>query len=316
MHEERNLQPVVDADPTPGRFILTGSEHLALSATVIQSLASRTALLELLPPSWGELRAFPTAPTDLSEALWTGAYPRIYDRGIPAGQWLADYVATYVQRDVRQLLRVNDLRAFTDFVTLCAGRTAAEVNLSRLGADAGVTHATAKAWLSVLEASYLVFQLPAWHTTVRKQVIKAPKLHFVDTGLACYLLGIREPAQVHTHPLRGVLFETWVASEVRKQFAHNGRSARLAHYRETRGREIDLVLDTGSTVHLIETKSGATVAADFTAGLRALSGAFEAPHATGGARQVRSHVVYGGAQAMERDGVRVVPWGQIDAEVW
>lgn len=310
------LQPLIDADPAPGRWILTGSEHLALTATVSQSLAGRAGLLELFPPSWGELRTFPTAPTDLNTALWMGAYPRIYDRGIPAGQWLADYVATYVQRDVRQLLRVSDLRAFTDFVTLCAGRTGAEVNLSRLGADAGVTHATAKAWLSVLEASYLIFRVPAWQSTVRKQVIKAPKLHFVDTGLACYLLGLREPAQVHTHPLRGALFETWVASEVRKRLAHEGRPGRLAHYRETRGLEVDLVLDTGATVHLIEAKSGATLAADGTAGVTALAGELRASHPSGAPRDVRGHLVYGGTDARQWNAVQVVPWAQIDSVAW
>ena len=162
-----------------------------------------------------------------------------------------------MQRDVRDLLRVGDLRTFSAFVHLCAGRTATETNLSRLGADAGISHNTAKAWLSVLEASYLVFELPAWHRNARKQVIKAPKLHFIDTGLACHLLGIREPEQLRTHPLRGALFETWVAAEARKRLAHDGTPGTLAHYRHPSGLEVDLIVDHGPEALLVEAKSGA-----------------------------------------------------------
>lgn len=302
------LQSLVDADATPGRFILTGSQQLALSAAVSQSLAGRTGVLELYPPSWGELQRFPSVPRELFEAIWMGAYPRIFDRTIPADQWLADYVATYVQRDVRQLLRVGDLRAFSDFVHLCAGRTAAEVNLSRLGADAGVTHNTAKAWISVLEASYLVFRLPAWHATVRKQVIKAPKLHFVDTGLACHLLGIREPVQLRTHPLRGALFETWVAAEVLKRNAHEGASARLFHYREVSGLEVDLVVEHGLELQLVAAKSGATLADDSTAGVTRLADELARLDKS---RSVQGRLVYGGDTTQVRGDVRCVPWREI-----
>ncbi len=307
------LQPEVDRDASVGRFILTGSQQLAVSATVNQSLAGRTGVLELFPPSWGELQRFPTAPRDLFEAIWTGAYPRIFDRAIPASQWLADYVATYVQRDVRDLLRVGDLRTFSAFVHLCAGRTATEANLSRLGADAGVSHNTAKAWLSVLEASYLVFELPAWNRNARKQVIKAPKLHFIDTGLACHLLGIREPEQLRTHPLRGALFETWVAAEARKRLAHDGSQGALAHYRHPSGLEVDLVVDHGPEALLVEAKSGATVAGDFTAGIlgltRQLAAVVTAP-------LTRGLVVYGGESPLVREGITCVPWRDINTQVW
>ena len=229
------LQAEVDERPAPGRFILTGSQQLAMTASVTQSLAGRTGTLELYPPSWSELQAFPSAPTELFETLWAGAYPRIFDRAIPPHQWLADYVATYVQRDVRQQLNVGDLRAFAGFLRLCAGGTASEMHLSRLGADAGVSHNTAKAWLSVLEASYILFRLPGWHPTVRKQVVKSAKLHFVDSGLACYLLGLQEPEQLRTHPLRGAVFESWVAADVLKQAAHHGVPHRMFHYRDATG---------------------------------------------------------------------------------
>ena len=204
------LQSDIDARPEAGRFILTGSQHFGLSQSISQSLSGRCGILTLLPPSLEELRAFPNAPDDLFSILWQGAYPRIYDQNIPAHQWLADYTATYVQRDVRQVINIGDLQAFSGFFKLCSGRAAQEINLSKIGNDAGISHNTVRSWLSVLETSYIIHCLPAWHTNIRKQIVKAPKLHFFDSGLACYLLGIREPDQLYHHPLRGAIFESWV----------------------------------------------------------------------------------------------------------
>jgi len=303
------LQEEVDARSTPGRFILTGSQQLALNASVTQSLAGRTGLLELLPPSWTELKQFPTAPTDLFEVLWTGAYPRIFDRQIPPHQWLADYVATYVQRDVRQLLNVGDLRTFMSFLQLCAGSTANEIHLSRLGADAGISQNTAKAWLSVLEATYLLFRLPGWHPNLRKQVVKSAKLHFVDTGIASYLLGIREPEQLRTHPLRGALFESWVASELWKQSAHEGLRRDLFHYRDSKGVEVDLILGEGATVTLIEAKSGATIASDFT---RAVDKLAQDVRLRSPELRLQTRVVYGGATQQRRGNTHIIPWREVD----
>jgi uncharacterized protein len=303
------LQQEVDDNPAPGRFILTGSQQLALTAAVTQSLAGRTGLLELYPPSWAEIQRFPSAPNDLFEVLWTGAYPRIFDRQIPPHQWLADYVATYVQRDVRQLLNVGDLRAFNTFLQLCAGSTAGETHLSRLGADAGISHNTAKAWLSVLEASYLVFRVPGWHTTLRKQVVKAAKLHFVDTGLASYLLGIREPDQLRTHPQRGALFESWVASELRKQQAHRGIRRDLFHYRDAAGLEVDLIATDANTITLIEAKSGATIASDFTHAVDRLAAGVRL---RGERRRIDTQVVYGGTSRQTRGATVLLPWREVD----
>lgn len=311
------LQEEVDANPTPGRFILTGSQQLGLMASVTQSLAGRTGLLELYPPSWAELKRFSSAPTELFEVLWTGAYPRIFDRTIPPHQWLADYVATYVQRDVRQLLNVADLRAFTNFLQLCAGSTAGETHLSRLGADAGISHNTAKAWLSVLEATYLIFRVPGWHPTFRKQVVKAAKLHFVDTGVASYLLGIREPDQLRTHPLRGALFESWVAAELLKRGAHQGIRRELHHYRDAAGLEVDLVSTDASSVTLIEAKSGATVASDFAEGVERLARGVR-DRAKGGAhdRTIATRVIHGGMTRQTRGLTQLVPWHEIDGLTW
>lgn len=307
------LQEAVDRDPTPGRFVLTGSQHFGLTDAISQSLAGRISLLHLLPLALDEVGRFEGAPSGLWETVWAGGYPRIHDRGLDAGEWLADYVATYVQRDVRQVLKVNDLDTFTTFLRLAAGRTAQELNLSSLGGDAGVTHNTARSWLSVLEASFVVFRLPAWHRNLRKRVVKAPKLHFVDTGLACHLLGIREPDQLMLHPLRGALFESWVAAEVLKARRNRGRPADLFHLRQDRGLELDLVAEAGQRAYGVEVKSGATLAADFFAGPEAFVQRVQehAPHLEGIPR-----LVYGGERGETRLGIEAIPWRDIQAVDW
>lgn len=240
--------------------------------------------------------------------LWTGGYPRIYDRGIPAQQWLADYVATYIQRDVRQILNVGNLSRFTSFLRLCAAHTAQELNLSEFGGNAGISHNTAAAWLSVLESSFLCFRLPAWHRNIKKQIVKVPKLHFFDTGLACYLLGIKEPAQFRHHPLRGAIFETWVFTEYYKKSIHRGEEPRLFHFRESRGVEVDLMeIDAGRTV-LVESKSGETLAGDFFNGLRGLGDLVVESGETG---TIEKRLVYGGSQSVTRSATTVVPWNSI-----
>ena len=186
------IQDVIDKNPKKGRFILTGSQNFMLSQAISQTLAGRCGILTLLPPDWSELQCFPNSPEDLLSLLWQGCYPRIYDQNIPAQRWLADYTTTYVQRDVRQITQITDLNTFTIFMKLCAGSTAQEVNLSRLGNDAGISHNTAKSWLSVMQTAWLVQTLPAWHRNIRKQIVKAPKLHFIDTGLVCYLLVLQQ----------------------------------------------------------------------------------------------------------------------------
>lgn len=298
------LQEEVDVDATPGRFVLTGSQHFGLTDQVAQSLAGRCGVFTLLPPSWDELQRFPDPPKDLFEALWMGAYPRIHDQRIPPARWLADYLVTYVQRDVRSVLNIGDLLAFTDFVSLCAGRTAQEINLSALGGDAGVSHNTARQWLSVLEAGFLIHRLPAWHSNFRKQIVKAPKLHFIDSGLACHLLDIHEPEQLRHHPLRGAIFESWVAAELLKRQVHAGLPARLRHYRESRGLEIDILLENAGKRLAVEAKSGATVAAEFFRPLEKLRAQLP---------DVLAGIVYGGSEIHSRNGIRAVPWNGIEA---
>ena len=291
------LQESVDDDPRRGRFVISGSENLALSDNVSQSLAGRTAMLVLLPFSLEERHLTDAADASLNEVLFQGGYPRPLIEGIAHERWLRDYFTTYVQRDVRQLTQISDLATFTRFVRLCAGRTAQEVNLSQLGSDAGVSHNTARSWLGVLEASHLIFLLPAWHRNVNKRIIKSPKMHFVDTGLASSLIGVTSPQQLATHPLRGALFETFVASELLKWRLHRGLAADLHHYREVRGAEVDVIVPGQPRGLAVEAKAGQTVQQEF---LRHLANFPE--------DEWERQLVYGGDRAQKRAGIYVRPW--------
>ena len=304
------LQGEVDEDPTPGRFVLTGSQHFGLTDAVSQSLAGRVGVLYLLPPGFDELGRFGGRPPSLLETLWTGAYPRIHDRGIPADTWLRDYAMTYVERDVRSLRNVTDLDAFSTLLRLAAGRTATEVNLSALAADAGIRHNTVRAWLSVLEASFLVLRAPAYRRNVRKRQIKAPKLHFLDSGLVCHLLGIRSPEELRHHPLRGQIFESWVAAEVFKAITHCAEEPRLRHFRAA-GTEVDLVVDHGTRLILAEAKSGGTVAPRFFSGVRTLGESLERAGLA-----VDRRLIYGGDLLHRRGGADVLPWNRMLEKPW
>jgi hypothetical protein len=307
------LQGEVDREREPGRYILTGSANLALLGSVSQSLAGRTAVLHLLPLSWGEVGQFPAPPTDPWVALWMGGYPAIFDRGLDPVEWLGGYVATYVERDVRQILNVGDLTTFQTFVRLCAGRSAGLLNLSALAADGGISHVTARSWISVLEASFVALRLAPYHSNLTTRLVKTPKLHFYDTGLLCYLLGIRRPEQLREHPLRGPIFETWVVSEVVKARLHAGLAGGVAFFRDRTGHEVDLVVENGSVLTAVETKSAQTVVDDFFAGLSAFAGLLRRGRRAPSLRQV---IVFGGATGQQRGGVSVLPWSAIDRYDW
>lgn len=304
------LQEEVDRDSRTGRFILTGSENFALSAAVSQSLAGRTGILHLLPLTREEVAAFPEAPGELWQAVWHGAYPRVFDQRIPPSIWFADYLATYVERDVRRLLNVGDLRAFTTFMQLAAGRTAQELNLSSLAADVGVAVNTIKAWISVLETSYLLALIPAWHANQRKRAVKAPKLHFLDSGLVCHLLGIRDAGQLALHPLRGAIFESWMVSEIVKARLNRGLAIGCFHYREPRGPEVDLMVRSADGWLLVEAKSSQTLNSEFFQHMLGL-GRELGPGAVAGMR-----LVYGGGDRSTRSSVEIWPWLRIQEAAW
>ena len=252
------------------------------------------------------MRRFPRHPADLEETIFTGSFPRIFDRELDPSAWLRSYVDAYLERDVRRIGNVGNLNAFQRFVELCAGRTGQLLNYSSLADDCGISQPTAKAWFSILEASFVVFHLPAFSTRLRKRLVKMPKLHFYDTGLACWLLGIREPAQLRTHPLRGALFETWVVSEVLKHRTHRGERGGLSFYRDRNGTEIDLVVEHPNRLLLIEAKSGATASPGWLTAARRVS-----EHLEGVRPRCDTAVVYGGVAHQQRTHGQLVPWRDV-----
>lgn len=255
------LQVLADEQRENGLFVLTGSEQFRLSDAINQSLAGRTALLRLLPFSLDERRQ--TGASDrIDDILYSGCYPRIHDQKLEPRQALGDYFETYVERDVRQIGEIRNLSNFRRFVRLCAGRVGQLANLSALGADAGVSHTTARHWLTVLEASYVVFLLPPFYANIRKRLVKSPKLYFYDVGLASYLIGIEHAGQLATHPLRGALFENAVIVEALKHRFNRGYRSNLSFFRDARGLECDLLYENGNGIGAIEIKSSATVASD------------------------------------------------------
>jgi predicted AAA+ superfamily ATPase len=301
------LQEIIDRDPAPGRWVLTGSVMESTS----QSLAGRSAVLNLLPLSRHEVMEFPHYPKTLNETLLTGGYPRILDRKLRPADWLSSYVATYLERDVRSISKIGDLVAFQRFAQLSAGRVAQLLNLTSLAADCGISQPTAKAWASVLEASFIAFRLPSYHGNVSKRLIKMPKLHFYDSGLACWLLGIRELAQLDVHPLRGALFESWVVSEIIKQRCNRGESNGVYFFRDKAGLESDALVLGRKTVKLVEVKAGQTISSDWAANNQKITGMFERTK-----QGVLNVVVYGGTERQERNGVAYLPWHAIQDYSW
>lgn len=295
------LQTLVDADGRMGLFILTGSQQFGLMSGISQSLAGRSAFVELLPFSLDELTRAGKRPPTADAMLLSGGYPPLYDREVPPAAWFSAYVTAYVERDVRQLLRIQELEVFQRFVRLCAGRTGQLLNLSALATECGITHNTAKAWLSVLEASYLIFLLRPHYANFNKRLVKMPKLYFYDTGLVSWLLGIRTPEQLETHPLRGALFETLIIAELMKSRLNRGERPQLYFWRDSNGNEIDVLSVEGAGLMPIEIKSGKTLASDAFAGL-------EKWRALAGDVAFAPTLIYGGDDDYRHHGIQVCGW--------
>lgn len=308
------IQVRVDDERLPGEFVLTGSKNLALMDSVTQSLAGRTAVLHLLPLSLDELAGADHRPDDVWTAVLRGGYPAIHHHGLRSDEWLAAYTATYVERDVRQILNVGDLDAFRTFMALLAGRVGQLLNLSALGADAGVSHVTARSWLSVLATSFVAHRLQPLHRNLGKRLTKSPKPYLYDSGLLCHLLGIRTEEQLRLHPLRGAIFENWVVGEIVKARVHRGRSPELRFYRDHRGQEVDVVLEDGARTTVVEIKSGRTFRPEFATTLGKLEHllAQSAVPPT----EVRRLVVYAGDDGQRRSDYRVVPWYAVHDVDW
>ncbi|MCP3954868.1 MAG: ATP-binding protein [Desulfobacterales bacterium] len=299
------LQTRVDASQQPGEFILTGSQQFGLLSGITQSLAGRAALLTLLPMTYDELQGAGKIGQNLDKVLFDGAYPPIFDRGLEPHPWHGNYVRTYLERDVRQLINVQDLSIFQRFLKLCAGRTGQLLNLSSLANDCGITHNTAKAWISVLEASYIVHLLPPHHQNFNKRLVKTPKLYFLDTGLATWLLGIQNSGQLITHVQRSALFETWVTGELLKARYNAGETSNLYFWRDRSGHEVDLLIDHGTHLSPLEIKSGQTINQDY---FKRLDFWRELASETAG----QAWLIYGGDTRQTRSDVTILPWHEIN----
>lgn len=290
------LQEIVDNDKRKGLFIITGSQQLEISQTISQSLAGRTGLLRLLPLSLNEISEI--GNYSKYQLIYKGCYPRLYMEKISPHQFYGDYLETYVERDLRQLTTIKNLSLFRKFLRLAAGRTGQVLNLLSLGNDTGISHSTAREWISLLEASYIIYLLEPFHTNTSKRLIKSPKLYFYDTGLVCYLLGINSHTQVLTHPLYGNLFENLTLVETLKSLWNRGIRKNLLFFRDAVGNEIDLVIESSPKNLLVEIKSSETIHNDFFQSLQKFPSFF--PNIP-----IDSYLIYGGADSYKRNNALV-----------
>ncbi|MBI2317507.1 MAG: ATP-binding protein, partial [Betaproteobacteria bacterium] len=294
------IQTAVDASGEMGRYILSGSQQFSLLARITQSLAGRAALLDLLPLRLRELADAGRVPESLDALLLQGGYPAVYARGVEAHSYYADYVRSYVERDVRTLTAVQDLGNFQRFLRLCAARTGQLLNLSALANDCGIAQPTAAAWMNVLEASFVARRVAPYHRNFGKRLVKTPRLYFLDTGLCAWLLGISNERDLANHFARGALFETWAVTEALKWRAARGDARPLYFWRDNIGNEVDLVLEQEGGHTLVEIKAGQTFQ---TAWLKAMDTVER--HI---AEPVRRALIYGGDTSFERAGTTVLGW--------
>ncbi|HNR90246.1 MAG TPA: ATP-binding protein [Spirochaetota bacterium] len=298
------IQTIVDTAGRDGMFILTGSQQFELLHHVSQSLAGRTALVRLLPFSLDEAYGAQKIP-HVERVIHTGFYPRIFDKKLNPTEAMSFYVSMYIERDLRMLVNVRDLSRFGTFLKLCAGRIGQVLNLSSLGNDCGINHSTARSWISILEASYIITLLHPYYKNFNKRLIKSPKLYFHDTGLACYLLGIHDHRQVASHPLKGMLFESLIIAELMKARSNQVKPDNLYYFRDNTGNEVDVVIDHGTFLDQVEIKSGHTTSDDFFKGIRYFSRI---------STMVRkSYIIYGGDKRYEHRDAEIVGWKQMGA---
>ncbi len=308
------LMVLIDERKQMGQYILSGSQNFHLQQAISQSLAGRCSMLKLLPLSFRELKGKPNhdifgignETPDMSEALgdpfehiFRGGYPPLYDRGIKPTNWYAQYTQSYLERDVRQLINIGDLDTFERFLRLTAGRSGQILNMDSLSIDAGVSPVTVKRWISLLAASYIIFLLKPHSRNFNKRLVKTPKLYFYDTGLLCYLLGIRSAKNLELHSQRGAIFETYIISELCKSCFNAGVEPPMYYWRDAQGHEVDLIIEDGENLYPIEIKSGQTVAGSMMSGLdywRKLDG------------NDSGMLIYGGSDNYTRSGIKVRSW--------
>jgi len=297
------LQGIVDENKSI-KYILSGAQNFLLSERISQSLAGRVGIVKLMPFSMSELNDANLLSTDFKEVAYKGFYPIIFDHKIPPEDFYPNYVQTYVERDVRQLTQVGDLNVFSTFLKLCAGRVGQLLNMSELANDSGISVNTVKSWLTILESSYIVFRLYPHHKNFNKRLIKMPKLYFYDTGLLNYLLGIRLPSQIQIHFAKGAIFENLIVGEFIKKRFHQGKEPNLYFWRDHKGKEIDLIVEDGSSLIPIEIKSGSTKKGEYFKGMDYWNSLSEN-------NPKKSYVIYGGKENQIRSNGKLLSWKSI-----
>lgn len=298
------LKTAVDTDPRPGKYIVTDSQHFRLVSGVIESLAGRSAFINLLPFSIVELEAAERLPPDPFEAIIRGFYPSLYAHEVSPYDWYTNYIASYVERDIRSIVNVKDLGQFQIFVKMCASRVGQLLNLNALALDCGISHNTARSWLSILETSGIIYLLRPYHENFGKRLVKSPKLYFIDCGLAARLLGIRTSEELFLHPNRGNLFESFIVAEILKFRYSNGLTADIYFWRDNVGNEIDIIFEEGQKRKVIEVKSVKTFSPEQAAGL-------EAWLRYSGSSSEDCSLVYAGELPLQWKGLRIVPWKRV-----
>lgn len=296
------LQGLVDENQQI-RFILTGSSNILLMEKISQTLAGRTAVLNLLPFSFAELGS---SGIDYESMIFKGLYPRIYDRDIAPTDFYPAYIQTYVERDVRLIKNIGDINAFIQFTRLCSGRVGQVLNYASLASDAGISPNTAKAWLSILETAYILYRLQPYYRNFNKRIIKSPKLYFYDTGVACSLLGIRNESQVNLHYLKGALFENMVINEFIKRYFHRGENHLPYFWKDNHGIELDCLMVSGENIIPVEIKSGKTASTSYFDNLKYWRRMTLSPMDQG-------YVVYGGNQSMHTSAGEMVSWRELES---
>ena len=294
------IQTKTDNDKIPGQYILTGSQNFLLMESISQSLAGRVAIINLLPFSYNEIKDHSNVE-DPFALIYKGFYPKLYVDDLSPTIWYRNYIRTYIERDIRQIQNVHDTKTFQTFLKICAGRTGQLINLSAIGTECGISYNTVKAWLSILESSFIIYMLKPHHKNFNKRLVKQQKLYFYDTGLACALLGIESADQVQTHYAKGALFENMIVMELMKNRLNQGREEGLYFWRDNHGHELDILMEDRNLTP-IEVKASRTVISDFFQGINYwnnLSG------------ESKGYIIYAGEQSQSRGDLKVLPWNRM-----
>ncbi len=299
------LQTHADAQKENGKIVITGSHNFLLMEQISQSLAGRVGITKLLPFSVYEIRE---ESDNLNELLYKGLYPRIYDQHIRPEVFYKNYISTYVEKDVRQVKKITNLDNFMKLIRILAGRTGQVLNLSAISEECGISHNTVKEWISVLEASFLIYRIQPYHKNYNKRLVKNPKIYFTDTGLVCNLLGIRKRDEIDYHFLKGNIFETFVVNEFIKYNFNFGEKLQLYYWRDNHQKEIDLIIDTGKEHYAAEIKSGKTVQEKYFDRLRYWT-------KLSGEKSSSMFLIYGGEDNVVRNKMNVVSWKSIKEKI-